>query len=195
MNAAQPIRELKDLENLKTYYESINPNIRNRVLIIFALNTALRISDILSLQWGEVYDFQFEHFKTHITLKEKKTKKRSSIKMNNNIIEVLTKFKLSVEGKKELIPELFLFSHANKNIPISRVQAFRIIKEAGDYFRIPGDISCHSLRKTFGYHAWKKGINPVVLVEIYNHSSYAITKRYLGIDQDERDDVFESIQL
>ncbi len=195
MNAAQPIRELKDLENLKTYYESINPNIRNRVLIIFALNTALRISDILSLQWGEVYDFQFEHFKTHITLKEKKTKKRSTIKMNNKIIDILTEFKLCLEEKRELLPELFLFSHANKNIPISRVQAFRIIKEAGHYFEIPGDISCHSLRKTFGYHAWKNGINPVVLVEIYNHSSYTITKRYLGIDQDERDDVFETIQL
>ena len=88
-----------------------------------------------------------------------------------------------------------MFCHKNKNLPISRIQAFRIIKEAGSYFEIPGNISCHSLRKSFGYHAWKEGVSPVVLVEIYNHSSYEITKRYLGIDQDERDKVFENITL
>lgn len=195
MNKAQPIKEKRDLENLKNYYDVISPNMRNKVLIIVGLNTALRISDILHLQWKSVYDFKYNEFLTHICLKEKKTNKISTIKMNRNILDILNEYKSFMEKSDRIEPERYLFSHRNKNIPISRVQAFRIIKKAGEYFEIPGNISCHSLRKTFGYHAWKSGISPVILVEIYNHSSYEITKRYLGIDQDERDEVFENIRL
>ena len=42
------------------------------------------------------------------------------------------------------------------------------------------------MRKTFGYYAWKYGTPPAVLMDIYNHSSYEITKRYLGIKQDDK---------
>jgi transposase len=35
---------------------------------------------------------------------------------------------------------------------IGRVQAYRIIKTAADALEL-GRVSCHSLRKTFGYHA------------------------------------------
>ena len=34
-----------------------------------------------------------------------------------------------------------------------------------------------------------------MLMDIYNHSSFQITKRYLCIDQDERDDVFLRINI
>lgn len=51
------------------------------------------------------------------------------------------------------------------------------------------------MRKTFGYYAWKYGTQPAVLMDIYNHSSYEITKRYLGIKQDDKDSVFLSINL
>ena len=56
-------------------------------------------------------------------------------------------------------------------------------------------VSCHSLRKTFGYHAWKQGVPPVMLMKIFNHSSYQITIRYLCIEQDEKDEVFRNIAL
>ncbi len=34
-----------------------------------------------------------------------------------------------------------------------------------------------------------------MLVSIYNHSSYEVTKRYLGIEQDDRDKIFQEIIL
>lgn len=94
------------------------------------------------------------------------------------------------KGAKPIQPEKYLFPHSNKNEPISRVQAFRIIKKVAAYYNIPGVICCHSLRKTFGYHAWQQGVQPAMLVSIYNHSSYEVTKRYLGIEQDDRDKIF-----
>lgn len=79
--------------------------------------------------------------------------------------------------------------------PISRQQAYRIIKKAAENVGLTEHISCHSLRKTFGYHAWKQGTQPALLMSIYNHSSYEITMRYLCIAQDDKDKVFCNINL
>ena len=57
MNTAQPIRNLEDLKNFKNYYKEIHPNTRNQLLVILGLNTALRISDLLTLRWEDVYNF------------------------------------------------------------------------------------------------------------------------------------------
>ena len=86
-------------------------------------------------------------------------------------------------------------SQKNRDMPISRYQAFRIIKKAATDTNLPEHISCHSLRKTFGYHAWKNGTPPALLMDIFNHSSYQITKRYLCIEQDDKDNVFFQINL
>ena len=81
------------------------------------------------------------------------------------------------------------------NQPLSRSQAYRIVKKAAVYAGYPEAVSCHSLRKTFGYYAWQQGAAPAVLMSIYNHSSYQITKRYLGIEQDDKDSVFLNIKI
>ena len=196
MNLAEPIKKTRDLENIKNYYKNIRPNPRNELLIILGLNTALRISDILSLRWQEVYDFDQKDYRNHINIVEQKTGKTTQIYINNNVLEALHNYKSYLKQKKCMIKEeSFLFTHSNKNIPISIVQAFRIIKKAADYYNISGVISCHSLRKTFGYHAWKQGASPVILVTVFNHSSYQVTKRYLGIEQDDKDKIFKKIKL
>ena len=196
MNLAQPIKKTRDLENFKNYYKEIKPNYRNRLLIILGLNTALWISDILSLKWNDTYDFEKKEYKNHIIITEQKTGKMSQIYINSNVLDALKDSKEYLEQRNQIITSnTYLFNHSNKNVPITRSQAFRIVKEAADYYSISGVISCHSLRKTFGYHAWKQGASPALLVTIFNHSSFNITKRYLGIEQDDKDKIFKKIKL
>ena len=196
MNLAQPIKKIKDLENFKDYYRKIKPNHRNELLIILGLNTALRISDILSLEWDSVYNFDKKEYRDHIIIIEQKTGKVSQIYLNSNVLDALRKYKEYLnQNNKTIEPDTFIFNHSNKNVAITRTQAFRIIKEAADYYDISGVISCHSLRKTFGYHAWKQGVPPALLVTVFNHSSFDITKRYLGIEQDDKDQIFKKIKL
>lgn len=196
MNLAEPIKKTNDLLKLKNYYKEIRPNPRNELLIILGLNTALRISDILALKWQEVYDFEQKDYRNHINIVEQKTGKTTQIYMNRNVLEALNNYRSYLKQKKHVIEkDTYLFTHSNKNMPISRTQAFRIIKNAVDYYKISGVISCHSLRKTFGYHAWKQGASPVVLVNVFNHSSYQVTKRYLGIEQEDKDKIFQKIKL
>lgn len=193
MNTTQPIRDTAQLKAFKNYYKETNPNPRNYLLCILGLNTALRITDLLQLRWCDVYDFSRKEWHEHITLTEKKTGKSSIIAINASVKAALFAY---LKSGAIFIPERYLFaSRKGTNVPIRREQAFRIVKEAAAAAGCSDHISCHSLRKTFGYHAWQQGISPVLLMDIYNHSSYRITKRYLGIEQDERDSVFLQVNL
>ena len=166
--------------------------LRNYALFILGINTALRISDLLTLKWEDVYDFQRKEIKKHIVICEQKTNKWNCIAINKkikNCLDMLLK-------EKKRYPEEYLFQSRKKNNrAITRNQAYIIIKQAANRNAIYNNISCHSLRKTFGYHAWKRGIPPAVIMDIYNHSNMAVTKRYLSIDQDERDEVFYTVEL
>ena len=192
MNTTQPIKDIKKLELFKDYCRRIKANNRNYILIIIGLNSALRISDILHLTYGDVFDYEKKNWKTHIVVKEQKTGKINRIYMNREIRETLELY----SDYAFHAPKDWLFkSQMSKEQPLSRYQAFRIIKEAAAYAGLDAAISCHSLRKTFGYYAWKQGTPPALLMDIYNHSSYRITKRYLCIDQDDKDEVFEHVCL
>lgn len=192
MSTTQPIKDIQELKKFKGYYQNEKPNIRNYVIIQLGINTALRISDLLQLRWGDVYDFKSEAYKTHIVIKEQKTGKNNRILLNTNAKRVLQTYRETFQGVKK---DMYLFPGRKRNRPLSRFQAFRVVKSAALALHLDGNIGCHSLRKTFGYHAWKSGAQPVLLMSIYNHSSYHITKRYLDIDQDDKDYIFLTINL
>lgn len=192
MGKTQPLKELEQIDALKDYFYS-RGEVRNYALIVIGLNTSLRISDVLALQWQDVYNFNTHTYRQHITVQEKKTQKYNTVAINKSIIEVL---ELLQKTEKNIMPDTFLFvSRKGENKPITRNYAFTLIKNASQSLGFEDNISCHSLRKTFGYQAWKKGVQPALLMSIYNHSSYEITKRYLGITQDERDEVFLKVIL
>ena len=199
MKITQPIRDIAELKKIKRYYREVKPNKRNSLLVVCGLNTALRISDILKLRWKDVYNENLLSFKSHIDVKEQKTGKKTTVFINKNLKEAFASFLKDIIAKKgklcDVMEQFIFLGQKSTNKPISRIQAFRIISEAAKKCLLSHKVSCHSLRKTFGYHAWKKGVSPALLTSIYNHSSYKITTRYLGIEQDDRDEVFELVNL
>ena len=66
-----------------------------------------------------------------------------------------------------------------------------MLKEIKKKYRLQiGNFSCHSLRKTFGRQVYNMNSDNselalVKLMELFNHSSVSITKRYLGLRQEE----------
>ena len=189
MAASEPIRCKKDLKALAFYFLK-RGELRNYAMVVLGVCTALRISDLLRLRWEDVYDSETGHMKTHLEVTERKTKKKRVIALNRKAAEALLLLKR--ESKSE-----YIFSNRRKTEkPISRVQAWRILRGAAENLRLTGRISCHSLRKTFGYFARKnRGITPELLMRIYNHSDFSVTLRYLGITQDELDHVYLSTPL
>lgn len=192
MSTTKPIKQQENIEKLKDFFLNQN-RVRDYTLVTIGLNTALRISDILTLRWKDVYHFDLQSFYMYIEIREQKTGKQKQILLNEHVLQAFT---LLLEEENNLCGEDYIFrSRKGNRNAISRVQAYRIIHDAGHALGFEMDISCHSLRKSFGYHAWKQGAEPALIMNIYNHSSYQITKRYLCIDQDDRDALYRKINL
>lgn len=188
MGTTVPIKNNGKLTEFRNYYRNVKYNPRNYALIVLGLNSALRIGDILSLRWKDVYYAEKRKYREHISIIEKKTGKKNVLAINASSREALEFYRRTL-GTFDENRSIFV-SQKSPHTGISRSQAFRIIKKAADSCGLDGHVSCHSLRKTFGYHAWRNGFPPALLMNIYNHSSYDITKRYLCIDQIEKDEVY-----
>ena len=185
MALTEPIRNKEHLKRLAAYFLE-RGQYRNHLLLVFGTHTALRISDILRLKWTDICDGNGNYF-THIKITERKTGKTKLIALHKAIIRSLKIYRPHRQGD-------FLFVSNRKSLaPISRIQAWRILRSASLAIGIDTRVSPHSLRKAFGYWAWKSGISPVILMDVYNHSSYEVTKRYLGIAQDEIDQAYLSL--
>ena len=189
MAATEPIRDKKQLQQLAGFYLK-RGQLRNYVLIVLGACTALRISDLLRLTWADVYDEVRGAFHSHVTIVEKKTGKIKTIALNKQALRALRLYYPHRRGT-------YIFANNRKDgKAINRVQAWRIIKAAVQAAGIVGKISCHSLRKSWGYHAWTSGnVSPVVIMDILNHSNYETTRRYLGIAQDDLDRAYLGMSL
>ena len=183
MATTQPIRSKDEVSKLLNYFLN-NGRLRDHILAALSIYTALRISDILRLGRNDVYDFERKCVRTSISITEKKTGKSKIIALNKKAVGALKLF-----AAKSAAVGHALIENKRTGKAISRIQAYRIIRDAAEAIALQIRVSCHSLRKTFGYHAWKGGASPAVIMEIYNHSSLNVTKLYLGISQDDKNDV------
>jgi site-specific recombinase XerD len=70
-----------------------------------------------------------------------------------------------------------------------------MLNEACDMVGITEKFSTHGMRKTWGYWAFKKGISLDYICIALNHRSVAETKRYLGILQEDLDELYLQVNL
>nr|MBA5588272.1 YitT family protein [Anaerobacillus isosaccharinicus]QOY38590.1 YitT family protein [Anaerobacillus isosaccharinicus] len=70
-----------------------------------------------------------------------------------------------------------MFKSKKGDFPITRQQAYRIINKVAKEVGIDSKIGTHTLRKTFGYHAYRGGIAVSLLQQIFHHSSKGETMK------------------
>ena len=126
MSTTSPIRKEEDLQRFRNYYLE-KGKMRNYLLIVVGLNTALRIGDVLSLQWKDVYDYKRRRFRAHLQVVEQKTGKTNQIALNDCVLHALRQ---CYNGQKA--DEYLFYSACHKNQPISRSQAWRIVRQAAE---------------------------------------------------------------
>ena len=156
-------------------------NYKISLLIAIGCFTGLRISDILALRWEQILNTE------EFTIIEKKTGKKRVLRLNPQLQQHIRECYKQIQpiGLKAPI----LVSQKGTVFTIQRINV--VLKEIKKKYRLKvKNFSCHSLRKTFGRQVYNMNsenseLALVKLMELFNHSSLAITKRYLGLRQEE----------
>ncbi len=187
MEFVQPIRDVKQIDTIKKLLKQ--QSLRDYCLFVLGINSGLRISDLLKLRISDISDKG--KIKNRIRLREKKTNKFKDFPLSNSTKSALKEY-LKTREYDENGP-LFI-SRKNKGF-LMRQQAYKIINDVAKSVGIKEKIGTHTLRKTFGYHAYNNGYDITLIQKLFNHSSPAVTLRYIGITQDEMDDVYLSLDL
>jgi integrase len=161
------------------------------LLIAIGVFTGLRISDLLQLRFS-----QFES--DILTIREQKTKKTRRIKINPDLKEIVERIK---NRMVVIDTDQYIFLNRYGNKPIDKSYVNVKLKEIFKRYDIEldGNVSSHLFRKTLGNRVLRlnsySGESVILLMELFGHSSPAITKRYLGLREKEIHDVYDSLRL
>ena len=192
MNPVEPIRDLAKIQTIKKILRS-EKDPRNYLLFVAGINLGLRIGDLLSLKVEDVLNGK-GRIKEKIYIKEQKTKRNAELKINDSARKAL-EYYFSIHKKRALKPKEYLFL-SRTGRKLDRIRAYQLIN---GWCRLVGldeaRYGTHTLRKTWGYQARKRGIDLSLIQEKLGHQSPAVTKRYLGITQDEISEIEDKICL
>jgi integrase len=173
----------EELRKLNRYFQN-QKNYSMALLIEFGFRTLLRFSDLERFKWEDILNMD------ELTLNEKKTNKRRAIKVGEVLKELITKYYSEMENPylKSKVFE-YTLRHTNRLLQIGA-------KEIGIRKK---NISTHSLRKSGARFIWeefnKSDESLIKLCMVLNHSSSAITRRYLGITKEEIADIYEGFNF
>ena len=156
-------------------------NYKMSLLMALGCFTGLRISDILALRWRQILN------KDEFCITEIKTGKQRTIRLNPQLQQHIRDCYEHISPIGINAP--ILISQKGTAFTIQRINI--ILKEIREKYRLKiKNFSCHSLRKTFGRQVYNMNSDNaelalIKLMELFNHSSVSITKRYLGLRQEE----------
>ena len=192
MNTVEPIRDINSVRRIKgNLKEQKNP--RDLLLFVLGINTGLRISDILPLKLSDVQDKKGDP-KNYIYLTEKKTHKQRKIILNSEVKKALQIY-FTKSDIYDLNSYLFTSDRDNKNRPLTKAMAWHLVNKWCRGVGIIERVGTHTLRKTLGYQMRKSGIAIEVIQEMLGHSSVGLTSRYIGINQEELEQVAKEFTL
>lgn len=186
MQFVEPIRDIKKVSQIKNMLKAEN-KIRDLLLFELGINSALRISDLLGIQTKDLFDEQ-GNINWFFDIKEEKTNKVNRITITPKVQETLKQYK---ELYPYIVqkPDCYVFFHSKRTPKgekhIDRKQAWKMIHQWCIDVWLKGNFWGHTLRKTRGYQARLNAIPLEIIQHKLNHSSLAVTQRYLGITADE----------
>ena len=172
----EPIRRIEDIKSIS---KLLSDSPRNHLLFTLGINNGLRVGDLLKLKVKAV-----RNLKIGDTLKitESKTGKDNILVVNKAVHKSLKNYLEKVQPRNS--DYLFASRKGNKAITIQAVN--NMIKKWTRAINLAGNYGAHTLRKTWGYmQRTRYGVGFEIICKRYNHSSPAVTMRYLGIEDKE----------
>ena len=126
-----------------------------RAVVVIALNTGLRLSELLGLNWIYV-DLSRGVIRLEIT----KSGRRREVPLNDDSYRALVS--LTPKGEGRVFQTRFIKTAYNNAVTVAKLD----------------DVNFHTLRHTFASWAIMRGVTLKELQELLGHSSLAMTMRY-----------------
>lgn len=190
METVQPIRSKAQIEAMKRVLKGGSGGLRDYALFTTGINSGLRISDLLALRVGDIRDDKGK-LRERVSLRESKTGKTKDFPLGLTARRALSEY---LATRVDATTDEPLFPSRLGN-PLSRGQAWHILSAAAKSVGIKERTGTHTLRKTFGFHAYSSGVDITLIQKLLNHGAPSITLTYIGITQDNLDDVYLSLEL
>ena len=140
-----------------------------REMIVFAINTGLRTSDIFNLEWREV-DMQQQRLKKIV----KKSARPLSLPLNNAAFRVV-EMRLAVQHG----PHVFYNPLTGDRF----TDVNNALKAAGKRAKL-SKVTWHMFRHTFASRLTRDGVDIITVKELLGHSNISTTMRYAHSNDD-----------
>ena len=171
---------------------------RNKMLFLVGVNVGLRASDLMQLRWSYFYknDMTFKDFYVLQPKKTRKTGKFVKIFFNQTVKKAIENYVSDYP-----IGDLngYLFKSRKGDNPITERGLWKIIVDVAADASIDKNVGSHSLRKTWARNIYDNAEDKsealVMLQECLRHSDSLTTLRYIAIMDEEKKDMYESIEL
>ncbi|MDG2739500.1 tyrosine-type recombinase/integrase, partial [Vibrio parahaemolyticus] len=151
MEVVEALKDISQIEAMKKYLKEHSQ--RDYLLFVIGINTGLKITELLSMKFEDVLH-EDGTVKEFYSLPVEDEKFKQDIYLNTKVKEALLEYVQSIEVKREN----YVFQSNKTTNSITRQQAYRVIHNAAEAVGIVGKIGTNSMRKTFGFHAYKRGI-------------------------------------
>ena len=163
---------------------------RDRALFLLGVKSGIRISELLSLRVGDVY--QHGHVVERATVHRRHMKQRResrTVILHPQAKAALATWLMTLQQTRELTRATFVFqSRKGENQPIGKIQAWKILHEAAITNELTGKVGTHAMRKTFAKKVYEKlGHDLVKTQQALGHRNINSTVSYLSFAQDEID--------
>lgn len=172
---------------------------RNRGLFMLGVSTGGRISELLSLTIGDVYQ---NHAPVTDLLYDKSIVKGGEVSRTVPInrdgrqaIGDLVAWHREQYGNTEDNRPLFPSRHKSGTVPLHRQTAHQMLKKAFIAAGLNGKIATHSLRKSFAQRVYDQSNDIYLVKELLGHKNVSTTQQYLGVNYADARDAVESIAL
>ena len=168
---------------------------RDKALFILGLKTGLRISELLSLRVGDVY--QHGRLGDVVYVERKHMKKKvegRAIPLHQDAKVALSVWIEELEKAGKADPGSPLFKSRKGQCAITRVQAFRVLTEVYEANGLMGKLGTHSMRKTFADRIYERlGRDLIKVQRALGHKSINSTVSYLSFREEEITEAILSI--
>ena len=170
----------KQLKQFMDVYHKMNRGRTKEIMemFLFTVNTALRVSDIITLEWAHI-DLE----KRELRKVMYKTKVPVTIHLNDDAMTILNKWKeKGVNGRFvfDLLPEDFDMSDI-KRLDTLRLSKNRNIQQSlrsvGEKMKLPFNLTIHIGRHTFAVLCLKKGLDIYQISKLLGHTSIISTEK------------------